>query len=164
MHIGSGSKMADVSPFAPRAANTVMTFSMAQLSLVEWLLSGNLVRFPKLKIAYSESQIGWMPFILDRLDKVFEHREYAGIDPIITQPPSTYMAGRVYGSFFDDETGIESRHRIGTSQLVFEVDYPHQDTTWPHTPKIVEQMATQVSPDELLMITRTNALEMLGLE
>jgi predicted TIM-barrel fold metal-dependent hydrolase len=39
MHIGSGSKMADISPFAPRAANTVMTFSMAQLSLVEWLLS-----------------------------------------------------------------------------------------------------------------------------
>jgi predicted TIM-barrel fold metal-dependent hydrolase len=164
MHIGSGSKMADVSPFAPRAANTVMTFSMAQLSLVEWLVSGNLVRFPKLKIAYSESQIGWMPFILDRLDKVFEHREYAGIDPIITQPPSSYMAGRVYGSFFDDETGIESRHRIGVSQLVFEVDYPHQDTTWPHTPKIVEQMSTQVSSEELEMITRTNALEMLGLE
>jgi predicted TIM-barrel fold metal-dependent hydrolase len=164
MHIGSGSKMADVSPFAPRAANTVMTFSMAQLSLVEWLVSGNLVRFPKLKIAYSESQIGWMPFILDRLDKVFEHREYAGMDPIITQPPSTYMAGRVYGSFFDDETGIEARHRIGVSQLVFEVDYPHQDTTWPHTPKIVEQMAAQVTPEELEMITRTNALEMLGLD
>jgi predicted TIM-barrel fold metal-dependent hydrolase len=164
MHIGSGSKMADVSPFAPRAANTVMTFSMAQLSLVEWLLSGHLVRFPKLKIAYSESQIGWMPFILDRLDKVFEHREYAGIDPVITQPPSTYMDGRVYGSFFDDETGIENRHRIGVRQLVFEVDYPHQDTTWPHTPKIVEQMASQVTPEELVMITRTNALEMLGLE
>jgi predicted TIM-barrel fold metal-dependent hydrolase len=164
MHIGSGSKMADVSPFAPRAANTVMTFSMAQLSLVEWLVSGNLVRFPKLKIAYSESQIGWMPFILERLDKVFEHREYAGLDPIIVEPPSSYLSGRVYGSFFDDETGIENRHKIGTSQLVFEVDYPHQDTTWPHTPKIVEHMATQVTPEELLMITRTNALTMLGLE
>jgi predicted TIM-barrel fold metal-dependent hydrolase len=164
MHIGSGSKMAEVSPFAPRAANTVMTFAMAQLSLVEWLLSGNLVRFPKLKIAYSESQIGWMPFILERLDKVFEHREYAGIDPIVTEPPSSYMPGRVYGSFFDDQSGLEARHRIGTSQLVFEVDYPHQDTTWPHTPKIVEQMAAQVSADELVMITRTNALDMLGLQ
>jgi predicted TIM-barrel fold metal-dependent hydrolase len=164
MHIGSGSKMADVSPYAPRAANTVMTFSMAQLSFVEWLTSGNLVRFPKLKIAYSESQIGWMPFVLERLDKTFEHREYAGLDPIITEPPSTYVAGRVYGSFFDDETGIENRHKIGTSQLVFEVDYPHQDTTWPHTPKIVEQMASQVTPEELLMITRTNALDMLGLD
>jgi predicted TIM-barrel fold metal-dependent hydrolase len=164
MHIGSGSKMADVSPFAPRAANTALTFSMAQMSMVEWLVSGNLVRFPNLKIAYSESQIGWMPFIIERLDKVFAHGAYAGMDPIITEPPSTYIPGRVYGSFFDDDTGIENRHKIGVSQLVFEIDYPHQDTTWPHTDKVVERMDAQVSPEELERILRTNALEMLGIE
>ena len=163
MHIGSGSKMAEISPYAPRGVNTALTFSMAQTSLVEWLLSGNLVRFPNLKIAYSESQIGWMPFILDRLDSVWAHAEYAGLDPIITEPPSSYVPGRVYGSFFDDPAGIEARHRIGVGQLVFEVDYPHQDTTWPHTPKILENLAAQVTPEELVMITRTNALDMLGL-
>jgi predicted TIM-barrel fold metal-dependent hydrolase len=164
MHIGSGSKMADVSPFAPRAANTALTFAMAQTSLVEWLVSGNLVRFPKLKIAYSESQIGWMPFILERLDKVFEHREYAGMDPIIIEPPSSYMAGRVYGSFFDDEIGIVNRHVIGVKQLVFEIDYPHQDTTWPNTRAVVEKMASMVTPAELECILRTNALDMLGID
>ncbi len=164
MHIGSGSKMAEVSPFAPRAANTALTFAMAQTSLVEWLVSGNLVRFPKLKIAYSESQIGWMPFILERLDKVWEHREYSGMDPIVTEPPSSYMAGRVYGSFFDDPTGIENRHKIGVKQLVFEIDYPHQDTTWPNTLAVVEKMAAHVSPEELECILRTNALDMLGID
>ena len=73
------------------------------------------------------------------------------------------MAGRVWGSFFDDEVGIESRHRVGVSQIVIEVDYPHQDTTWPDSPKIVENLASQVTPEELVMITRTNALDMLGL-
>jgi predicted TIM-barrel fold metal-dependent hydrolase len=164
LHIGSGSKMADVSPWAPRAANTALTFSVAQTSLVEWLVSGNLIRFPNLKIVYSESQIGWMPFILERLDKVWEHAEYAGMDPIVDQPPSTYVDGRIYGSFFDDDTGIENRHRIGVSQLVLEVDYPHQDSTWPDTTKIVERLASQVTPEELEQIARTNALEMLGLE
>ncbi|HEV8298066.1 MAG TPA: amidohydrolase family protein [Acidimicrobiales bacterium] len=163
MHIGSGSKMAETSPFAPRAANTTLTFSCAQLSMVEWLVSGLLVRFPKLKIAYSESQIGWMPFILERLDKVFHHSAYAGLDPIITQPPSTYVPGRVYGCFFDDDTGIANRDAIGITQMVFEVDYPHQDTTWPHTNKVVERMAEQMSPDELERVLRLNALEMLGL-
>ncbi|GMU79374.1 MAG: amidohydrolase [Acidimicrobiia bacterium] len=163
LHIGSGSKMADVSPWAPRAANTALTFSAAQVSLVEWLLSGNLVRFPRLRIVYSESQIGWMPFVLERLDKVWEHAEYAGVDPLVDRPPSTYMAGRIYGSFFDDDTGVALRERIGVSQLVLEVDYPHQDTTWPDTPKILERLATQVRPEELVMIARTNALTMLGL-
>jgi hypothetical protein len=47
---------------------------------------------------------------------------------------------------------------------VFEVDYPHQDTTWPNTHLVVERMAKQVRPDELERILRTNALEMLGLD
>jgi predicted TIM-barrel fold metal-dependent hydrolase len=164
LHIGSGSKMADVSPYAPRAASTALTFTAAQVSMTEWLVSGNLIRFPNIKIVYSESQIGWMPFVLDRLDKVWEHREYAGIDPIVDQPPSTYMAGRIWGSFFDDDCGIEQRHRIGVSQLVLEMDYPHQDSTWPHTPKIVERLTEQVTPEEFVQITRTNALTMLGLD
>jgi predicted TIM-barrel fold metal-dependent hydrolase len=122
------------------------------------------VRFPNLKIAYSESQIGWIPFILERLDNVFHHSTYAGLDPSITEPPSTYVPGRVYGCFFDDDTGIENRHRIGISQMVFEIDYPHQDTTWPNTHVQVERMAQQLSADELERVLRTNALEMLGLE
>jgi predicted TIM-barrel fold metal-dependent hydrolase len=164
MHIGSGSKMAETSPFAPRGANTALTFSMAQLSLVEWLLSGLLVRFPTLKIAYSESQIGWIPFILERLDNVFAHATYAELPAVITEPPSTYLPGRVYGCFFDDDTGLRNRDSIGVSQLVFEIDYPHQDTTWPNTHLVVERMAEQVSAEELERIVRRNALEMLGLD
>jgi predicted TIM-barrel fold metal-dependent hydrolase len=163
MHIGSGSRMVETSPYAPRAANTAMTFAMAQLSMVEWLVSGLLARYDNLKITYSESQIGWMPFILERLDKVFTHTAYAGLDPLITQPPSTYVPGRVYGCFFDDDTGIANRESIGVRQMVFEVDYPHQDTTWPHTNEVVERMAKQVSADELELILRQNAIDMLGL-
>jgi predicted TIM-barrel fold metal-dependent hydrolase len=74
------------------------------------------------------------------------------------------VPGRVYGCFFDDDTGIENRHRIGISQMVFEIDYPHQDTTWPNTHVQVERMAQQLSADELERVLRTNALEMLGIE
>jgi predicted TIM-barrel fold metal-dependent hydrolase len=164
MHIGSGSKMAEVSPFAPRGVNTAMTFVMAQQSMVEWLLSGVLARFPSLKIAYSESQIGWMPFILERLDSVFHHPTYAELPAIITQPPSTYVPGRVFGCFFDDDTGVANRDRIGIGQIVFEIDYPHQDSTWPDTHLVVDRIAAQVSPAELERILRTNAIDMLGLD
>jgi predicted TIM-barrel fold metal-dependent hydrolase len=163
MHIGSGTRMVETSPYSPRAANTVMTFNMAQLSMVEWLVSGVLVRYPKLKIAYSESQVGWMPFIIERLDKCFTHSAYAELPDVITEPPSSFIPGRVYGCFFDDDTGIANRDAIGISQLLFEIDYPHQDSTWPDTDKVVDRMASQVSEDELERILRTNALEMLGL-
>jgi predicted TIM-barrel fold metal-dependent hydrolase len=163
MHIGSGSRMAETSPFAPRIANTTLTFSMAQLSLVEWLVSGVLARYPRLKIVYSESQIGWMPFILERLDKTFTHSAYAELPEVITEPPSSYVPGRVYGCFFDDDTGVRNRDAIGVGQVLFEVDYPHQDTTWPDTHLVVERIAAQVSEAELTRMLRTNALEMLGI-
>jgi predicted TIM-barrel fold metal-dependent hydrolase len=131
---------------------------------VEWLVSGLLARFPKLKIAYSESQIGWIPFILERLDNVFVHSAYAELPPIITQPPSTYVPGRVFGCFFDDDTGLRNRDAVGITQIAFEIDYPHQDTTWPHTDKVIEKMAAQVGPDELEMILRGNAQRMFGLD
>jgi hypothetical protein len=50
------------------------------------------------------------------------------------------------------------------SQLVFEIDYPHQDTTWPNTHLVVERMAEQVTAPELERIVRRNAMEMLGLD
>ena len=39
-----------------------------------------LVRFPTLKLAYSEGQIGWLPYILERADDVWrEHRAWGGV-------------------------------------------------------------------------------------
>ena len=49
------------------------------------------------------------------------------------------------------------------SQLLFEIDYPHQDTTWPHSGLLVDTMAKMMTPAELEMVVRTNALTMLGL-
>jgi len=164
MHIGSGSKLVDTSPFAPKAALIAMKHDIAQLSMTEWLISGILPRYPSLKIVYSESQIGWVPYVLERLDKVFLHDTYAEIPDAITEPPSTYMAGRVYVSFFDDDTGIRARDAIGVTQLLFETDYPHQDTTWPHTDSVVDRIAAMVTPAELELIVRTNALTMLNLD
>ena len=164
MHIGSGSVMPRTSADAPAGVTTALTSLNAYMAMADWLLSGTLARFPDLKIAFSESQVGWMPFLLDRLDRVFtQSKAWSELDPALDELPSSYVPGRVYGCFFDDIVGIEARHRIGIGQLVFETDYPHQDTTWPHTPALVAELATMVPPDELERLVRTNAIEMLSL-
>src|SRR5699024_2466590 len=132
--IGSGSKMPTSSTDAPVGVRIALTNQNAMASMVDWLLSGTLMRFPTLKIAYSESQIGWMPFILERVDSVFRKSfAWAELDPSLTELPSSQVPGRVYGCFFEDDFGISVRDAIGIDQITFEVDYPHQDTTWPDT-------------------------------
>jgi predicted TIM-barrel fold metal-dependent hydrolase len=164
MHIGSGSKMPTTSPDAPRGVRVALTASNAEQSMTDWLMSGVLARYPNIKIAYSEGQVGWMPFLLQRMDQVFiRSRAWTDLDAALTEPPSTYVAGRVYGCVFDDDFGIASHAAIGSGQITFEVDYPHQDTTWPNTTDIVERMSKIVPPDQLERIVRTNAMEMLSL-
>jgi hypothetical protein len=47
---------------------------------------------------------------------------------------------------------------------VFETDYPHQDSTWPDSFKLVEEIATLVPHDELELLIRGNAITMLDLD
>ena len=67
-----------------------ITTTNAQMSMADWLLSGVLARFPRLKIAFSESQIGWMPFMFERVDNIFTKGSgTAMLDPVITKPTWT---------------------------------------------------------------------------
>jgi predicted TIM-barrel fold metal-dependent hydrolase len=165
MHIGSGSKLQRTSSDAPVGVTTALTSLNAYMAMADWLLSGTLLRFPNLKIAFSESQVGWMPFLLDRLDRVFTNSgAWSDLDPVLTELPSSQVPGRVFGCFFDDMVGVDARHQIGIEQLVFETDYPHQDSTWPHTPELVAEIGARVTPEELEMLVRSNAITMLDLE
>ncbi len=103
MHIGSSSKMPSTSADAPPAVGSTLTFNNAMMSMTDWLFSGLLVKYPKVKLAYSEGQIGWIPYILERADKVWEdNRAWGGVADKIPEPPSTYYFKNMTGCFFDD--------------------------------------------------------------
>lgn len=105
-----------------------------------------------------------MPFLLERIDKMWVNSgAWAGVRTLVPEPPSTYVPGRVFGTFFDDDTGIENRHRIGVGQMMFETDYPHQDSAWPKSADVVARFAPELSPEELERIVRGNAIDLLQL-
>ena len=80
MHIGSSSQMPATSADAPVAVAATLSFNNAMASLSDFLFSGVLVRFPQLTLAYSEGQIGWLPYVLERADDVWrEHRAWGGV-------------------------------------------------------------------------------------
>ncbi len=89
MHIGSSSRMPATSADAPVAVAATLSFNNAMASMSDWLFSGKLVQFPDLKLAYSEGQIGWIPYILERADTVWEeHRAWGGVKDLVPEPPS----------------------------------------------------------------------------
>lgn len=167
MHIGSSSKMPSTSPDAPHPVASVLTFSNTMGSMLDVLISGVLDRFPRLRIAYSEGQVGWMPFVLERADNLWAKRlgkEGYGID--LVRPPSEYIEDHIWGCIYDDVTGLRMRDAVGMGQITFEVDYPHTDSTFPHTLETATRLVAEAGLDqrEADMLFRQNAIRAFGLE
>ena len=165
MHIGSSSQMPSTSADAQPAVAATLSFGNAMSSLCDYLFSGVLVRHPGLRLAYSEGQIGWIPYILERADDVWhEHRAWGGVADRVPEPPSTYWHRQVFGCFFRDHHGLESLHRIGEDNVTYETDYPHTDSTWPHTRKIFAEQVEGLDAALVEKIARGNAIRMLRLD
>ena len=165
MHIGSSSRMPSTSPDAPPAVQATLSFGNAMSSLSDYLFSGVLVRFPELRLAYSEGQIGWLPYILERADDVWrEHRAWGGVSETIPEPPSTYYYRQVFGCFFRDRHGLDSLEQVGVDNITFETDYPHTDSTWPNSAQVAQDLMGHLPAEVQYKILRGNAIRMLSLD
>jgi predicted TIM-barrel fold metal-dependent hydrolase len=165
MHIGSSSKMPSTSADAPAAVGSTLTFGNAMSSMTDWLFSGWLARLPNLKIVYSEGQIGWIPYILERADKVWEeNRAWGGFGDKVPEPPSTYYYRQIYGCFFDDEYGLENIEKCGIDNICFETDYPHSDSTWPKSREVGQKLMGNLPDDVIYKLVRGNAIKLLDLD
>ncbi len=166
MHIGSGTKTPQASPDGPDAVAATILFGNSVASLTDFLFSGVLHRFPQLNLMYAEAQIGWVPYVLERADDVWEtHRGWSNSQRDCPEPPSTYYRrGQVYSCFFKDSVGISLIDEVGPDNIVFETDYPHSDSTWPHSREAAAQQFGHLDQRTIDKIARGNAVRLLGLD
>jgi len=166
LHVGSSSQVPITSNDAPPVLAAMMIQNNSYASLCDWLFSGVLARFADLKIAYSEGEIGWIPFLLERADWVWERqRAWAGVDrSVMTERPSTYYYEHVFGCFISDQHGIDSLEKVGADNVMFESDYPHSDTNWPFTREVAAKQLSGLTIDQRNKILRLNAIRLFSLD
>jgi predicted TIM-barrel fold metal-dependent hydrolase len=115
--------------------------------MTDLLLSPTFHKLPRLRVALAEGGIGWMPWLLERIDYTWErHRHYTGCNPHVR--PSDLFRQHIFGRFISDDTGIAVRHRIGIDNIMFESGYPHSDSNWPSSRTVLEKMLADVPDDE----------------
>ena len=64
----------------------------------------------------------------------------------------------------DDPHGVRSITEIGIDNVTYETDYPHSDSTWPHSLKIAQEQTVGLPDDIVYKVLRGNAIEMLSLD
>jgi predicted TIM-barrel fold metal-dependent hydrolase len=164
IHIGSSSHMPATSPDAPPGVSAALTSQNAQGSVCDWVFSGSLSRHPNLRLLYAEAQVGWMPYLFERMDTVWrESPGWSGVE--LSEAPSEIVRGRVFGCLFDDRTGLANRDAIGMEHICFETDYPHSDGTWPRSRAVAHRIceAADLDGQEVHALLRANAVRCLGL-
>jgi predicted TIM-barrel fold metal-dependent hydrolase len=154
LHVGS-SGLNQAPPGAPSLQLGATLFSAVSLNAcAEWVWSGYPLRMPKLKIVMSEGGIGWVAMLLDRLDNIIDRSGYGlGWD----QRPADVLKRNFSFCTIDDPSTIDTRHRIGIENIMFETDYPHGDGTWPDTQLVLEKAWGHIPPAELRAMCSENA-------
>jgi predicted TIM-barrel fold metal-dependent hydrolase len=113
-------------------------------------------KFPGLKVALSEGGIGWVPYLLERIDQTWErHRWYQNINKEVR--PSDLFREHIYGCFIDDLEGVVRRHKVGIDNIMWECDYPHSDSNWPNSREYIGKLLQDVPDDEAHKIVEWNA-------
>jgi predicted TIM-barrel fold metal-dependent hydrolase len=164
MHIGSGTKSFVSSEDAPQMCVSTMRFVNSAASMVEYLTSGILGRFPSIRLYYAECQIGWIPYVLDRVEDSWHEMPYARGAAASGLPPSAYYKDRIFSCMFRDKVGARLIDLIGEDQVMFESDYPHGDGTWPNTRAHADKQLEGLPEPVQEKIRRGNAAALFGIE
>ncbi|GAA3527161.1 amidohydrolase family protein [Amycolatopsis ultiminotia] len=155
LHFGTSGKPPITAPEAPMAVMITLFGCNSMYATADIIFSPLLHRHPKLKIGLSEGGIGWIPYLLERMDMTWErHRFYQNVNQDVR--PSDLFRKHFHGCFIDDFFGVENRRHIGVDHITWECDYPHSDSYWPHSRKRAAETFVDVPDEEVHRMVELN--------
>ena len=123
------------------------------------IYGGVFDRFPDLKLASVESGVGWFAFAANYMDETWNKQKH-WVNSTIQHTPSYYWDRNIFGSFIHDRAGIMMRDFPGAGNIMWSSDYPHSETTYPHSQDVIEKLFEGV-PEQArteILSTRAKAL------
>ncbi|MFQ5512863.1 MAG: amidohydrolase family protein [Myxococcota bacterium] len=132
-------------------------------ALGSWIVGGVFERFSQLRVVLVEAGLGWLPYYLERLDTMQRSHGWDTYGTMIKEKPSNYWRRNMMATFEEDRFGIAQRQRLGIENLMWATDYPHPDSTWPHSQKVLETHFDDVPIEEARQIIGGNCARVYGL-
>jgi len=129
------------------------------------VFSGVLERFPALRFVLVESNIGWIPTLLEQADDMFRrYRWWTGAHREMSEMPSRIFHRNFWATFMVDRSGIELRHRMNVDHLMWSTDYPHSGCDWPDSGLVIERVFEGVPKGEVRKMLHENAKRLYQLD
>jgi predicted TIM-barrel fold metal-dependent hydrolase len=117
-------------------------------------------RFPHMRVVFGESGIGWIPYLLDRMDYEYQD-QYQDIK--LKLLPSEYWRRQCKATFQFDRIGTKLIDDMGVETLMWGSDYPHPDGIWPDSSEYIDKQFGHLPPEITHKIVCENAGKLYGL-
>jgi predicted TIM-barrel fold metal-dependent hydrolase len=128
------------------------------------LFAGIWDKHPDLKIVLVESNIGWIPTLLEQTDDMFlRYRFFTKATEQMDQMPSRIFHRQFWATFMIDTVGMDLRHRLNVDHMMWSTDYPHTGCDWPNSRVVIERVLRGVPKDQVKKMLHTNTKLLYGL-
>jgi len=160
LHVGSASWTPIPSSDSPGECINTLFAITSILAVTDWLWSFVPLRFPGIRIVLSEGGISWVPMIHDRL--VHQRRSAETMQswpkdgPL---PDEVLLRNFRFASYFDPLVW-RVLPEIAADSILVEVDYPHADSTWPDSQRVLDEQIAYLDPEIIRKVTYRNACEL----
>jgi predicted TIM-barrel fold metal-dependent hydrolase len=135
------------------------------LSMCDMIFSGVFERHPKLTLAIVEFELAWAPHLLATMDYTYRERHEEAIYRFRgDERPSDFFHRNVVLSFQEDAVGIRLRDVIGTDNMMWGSDYPHSESTFPRSRKILAEILAGVPEAEQAKIVGGTTARVYGFD
>jgi hypothetical protein len=98
--------------------------------------------------------------LLDRLEHVRKYDAMYGTWNDVELSPADTFRRNFWVCAIDDPSAFVQRDVIGVDNILLESDYPHADSTWPHTQDTVAVQLQGLDDDEIRRVTWQNASDL----
>ena len=122
------------------------------------------MRYPDIQICLSEGGIGWVAGLIDRFEHMNQYSSMYGTWDGIELTPAEVFKRNFWFCAIDDPSSFLQTEVIGVNNIMVESDYPHADTTWPHTQDKLHAQIAHLSRADRDRICWGNAAELFDLE
>src|SRR5206468_4091334 len=161
-HIGHGTSQVRVAPGSwELAAFSAVGPIQLDEPLAMMIYSGVLERHPRLRLVLAESGIGWLPYFVHRMDAAAEKHVPKARDYRLKARPSEIFRGQVYATFEEEPLGPQRLPLLGPDNFMWASDYPHPDSTFPHSREAIAHAFQGLDPTFVEKVTATNCARRL---
>jgi predicted TIM-barrel fold metal-dependent hydrolase len=166
-------------PAAERGGPGVLAISFAEnhfynrRGVAHLIFSGVLERHPTLKVVLTEGGAHWIPDHLEQLDRIyFDGKDERGfrrfLSPAVrplSLSPSQYFHRNFYvGASLFLRSEAQHRYEIGVGNIMWGVDYPHSEGTFPYSREAIAHTFSDVPSDEVYDMLGGTAARVFGFD